>query len=87
MGCNKFHRYVRFPVILNGVDPIGSPCVMCGNFPCDCLQINYPTVITIDDIIWGPQDDSVNIEEVKEKHKCTCNMTDLMRYGCKCGGE
>ena len=22
-----------------------------------------------------------------ETNKCTCNMTDLMKYGCRCGGK
>ncbi len=25
--------------------------------------------------------------EVQEPTKCICDMTDLMRYGCKCGGK
>jgi hypothetical protein len=25
-------------------------------------------------------------KEKEEKHKCTCNIRDIMTYGCKCGG-
>jgi len=26
------------------------------------------------------------LNEPEEQHKCTCSMSDIMNFGCKCGG-
>jgi hypothetical protein len=45
------------------------------------------------DLLQGyKENQDVSIDQIKNKgnisvSKCTCAITDLMRYGCKCGGE
>lgn len=34
-----------------------------------------------------PEPDAANCEQCLVENKCSCDGTDLLRYGCRCGGK
>lgn len=53
----------------------------------DTLNLFAPTIKDTPMNIVGDWISHTKIDIGSVKHKCNCPMIELMRYGCKCGGE
>lgn len=58
-------------------------CGFQGWFEPDMVSVHYECGASK---IKGVSADQIIIDDIVEDNKCTCNMIDLMRYGCQCGG-
>jgi len=80
---------VPHPTIKTGIAL--QPCSTCGEFPpCKCVQLIFPIFPPIkipSDIKYEfPIDLIPEEKEDTGPHPCHCDMMELMRCGCTCGG-